>query len=60
MRRRLRAGAHLPHPRIRQHAGTRFDVRAARRLPLEVDGEAHPRVSTVGVEVLPAAYAMCL
>jgi hypothetical protein len=60
MRRRLRAGAHVPHPRIRERTGARVDVRASRPLPLEVDGERVGRVSNLSVEVVRAAYAVCL
>ncbi|MCI0634185.1 MAG: hypothetical protein L0206_09775 [Actinobacteria bacterium] len=55
MRRRLGTGTHVPHPRIRELAGREIEVRAARSVPLEVDGHPEGRVAAVGLEVIPAA-----
>jgi hypothetical protein len=60
MRRRLRAGAHVPHPRIRAGRGTRFAVLADRSLPLEVDGARQGRTRTVTAEILAGAYVLAV
>jgi hypothetical protein len=56
MRRRLPAGAHLPHPRVRQLAGSQIEVRTAGpALPVEVDGHPAGRLAALRLEVVPAA-----
>ena len=56
MRRRLRRGDHLPHPRIHAAAGARVDVTVeGRPLPVEADGLARGRAGRLTVEVVPAA-----
>jgi hypothetical protein len=58
MRRRLRTGSHLPHPRIATRTARRIEVVAARPLPLEVDGEPAPAVAALVAEVRPGAYRL--
>jgi hypothetical protein len=58
LRRRLRAGAHLPHPDITIRRGRSVAVRLARAAPLELDGRPAGRVASFQVEVVPAAYRL--
>lgn len=58
MRARLATGTHVPHARIAQRSGARFEVRSAKPLPLEVDGEARSPVEHLTVQVVPAALQL--
>jgi hypothetical protein len=58
MRRRLRSGAHLPHPRIRTRVARSIEVRALGPLALEVDGIRAESVSTLALEVVPGAFRL--
>jgi hypothetical protein len=58
MRRRLRTGSHLPHPRIVARTARRIEVVAAAPLPLEVDGEPGPALAALVADVRPAAYRL--
>ncbi|MDQ1497221.1 MAG: hypothetical protein QOD57_3695 [Actinomycetota bacterium] len=58
MRARLVTGAHLPHPAIAIRRARRVVVRAARPVPLEVDGAPAGRVTEVRLDLRPAAYRL--
>jgi diacylglycerol kinase family enzyme len=58
MRRRLPQGAHMPHPRIQQWSGRRFEVRVRTARRLEVDGARRGRIRELKVLVEPAAYRL--
>jgi len=58
MRARLASGTHVPHPRIRTGRGTTVAVRAARGLPLEVDGHRRDPAAQVRVGIEPGAYRL--
>jgi hypothetical protein len=58
LRRRLRTGGHVPHPRIRQGRARVVEVVARRPLALEVDGVAAGRAERVRVVVAPAAIRL--
>ena len=58
MRSRLAAGAHLPHPAITVRRAHRVVVRAARPVPLELDGAPAGRISALRLELRPAAYRL--
>jgi diacylglycerol kinase family enzyme len=61
MRARLRQGTHLPHPGIRQSAGTVVEVTiSGRPAPLEVDGVTVTPATNVRVTVLPGALALLI
>ena len=55
MRRRLRTGTHVPHPRILELVGREIEVRATRSVPLEVDGHGRGRIAALRLELVPAA-----
>jgi hypothetical protein len=55
MRRRLRNGIHVPHPRILERGGRRVEIVACGPRPLEIDGVQVGSVTTVRVDVLPGA-----
>jgi len=58
MRSRLAAGAHVPHPGITVRKVHRVAVRAARPVPLEVDGEGVGRLTALELRVRPSAYRL--
>jgi diacylglycerol kinase family enzyme len=58
MRARLATGAHLPHPAITIRRARQVIVRAARPVPLEVDGAPAGRVTEVRLDLRPAAYRL--
>jgi diacylglycerol kinase (ATP) len=58
MRARLPAGAHLPHPGITVRKARRVTVRAARPVPLELDGDDAGRVTALELRLRPAAYRL--
>ncbi len=58
MRVRLPTGVHLPHPRIVTRTAVEIDVRAARPLPLEIDGRPAEATTTVRCRLLPARYRL--
>jgi hypothetical protein len=60
MRSRLATGTHLPHPRILTRTAVEIDVRAGRRLRLEVDGREAARTATVRALLVPARYRLLL
>jgi diacylglycerol kinase family enzyme len=55
MRRRIPAGDHLPHPRIRTFSSKSVTVTTSRPLGLELDGHRAGRSQGITVEVLPGA-----
>jgi diacylglycerol kinase family enzyme len=58
LRRRLRAGGHLPHPEIVTAAGRRVEVAAAGPAPLAADDRPRGRRATVVATVVPAAFTL--
>jgi diacylglycerol kinase family enzyme len=58
MRRRLAAGAHLPHPRIPTRSARRIEVEATAPVPLEVDGVTQEPVRRFTAEVRADAYRL--
>lgn len=54
---RLKAGAHLPHPRIKERTGHRIEVRSARKVPIEAD-LLRGRSDHIELEVVPSAYRL--
>jgi diacylglycerol kinase family enzyme len=57
VRARVRNGSHLPHPHIAQRTGRHVEVRAARAVPLNVDGHGGTATSLV-LDIVPAAYRL--
>lgn len=60
MRRRLRGGGHLPHPRIQQFRGRRASVAAPHALPVEIDGDPAAPARAVAVTVLPGVIRLAI
>ena len=59
MRARLATGAHLPHPAITvRRARQAVVVRAARPVPLEIDGVPAGRITSLTVTLRPSAYRL--
>jgi hypothetical protein len=58
MRDRLTTGGHLPHPAITVRKASHVVVRAARAVPLEIDGDYAGRFISFSVTVRPAAYRL--
>ena len=58
VRARLHHGAHLPHPAITVRRAHRVEVRAARPVPLEVDGAPAGRITSLALTLRPAAYRL--
>ncbi len=59
MRRRLRSGTHVPHPRIRQGRARRIEVRSGGRAwALELDGVPLDRVREAVVAIVPGAIRL--
>jgi len=58
LRRRVRAGGHLPHPEIVTAHGRRVEVAWAGPTPLEADGRARGRRATLVATVVPAAFTL--
>ncbi len=58
MRARLATGAHLPHPAITIRRAHRLVVRAARPVPLEIDGKPAGRITELSITLRPAAYRL--
>jgi hypothetical protein len=58
MRARLPAGAHLPHPRIRQRSAHTIRLRAVPAASCEVDGAPRAPVTDLDIEVHPGAYRL--
>ena len=55
---RLPTGTHLPHPAITVRRAHEIAVRAARPVPLEVDGAAAGRITALEITLRPAAYRL--
>lgn len=60
MRRRLAAGAHLPHPDIGVRRGRRVTVRTGRPWPVEVDGRPAGRAAVFEVTLVAGAYRLLI
>lgn len=60
MRSRLATGTHVPHPRILTRSAAEIEIRAHRRLPLEIDGREATRVATLRTTLLPARYRLLI
>jgi hypothetical protein len=58
MRTRLPVGAHLPHPAITVRRAHHVVVRAARPVPLEVDGAPAGQITGLDVTLRPGAYRL--
>jgi diacylglycerol kinase family enzyme len=58
MRARLATGAHLPHPAISIRRARHVVVRAARPVPLEIDGTPARRITALSITLRPAAYRL--
>ena len=58
MRGRLATGAHLPHPAISIRRARHVVVRAARPVPLEIDGTPASRITGLSITLRPAAYRL--
>jgi hypothetical protein len=58
MRTRLPTGAHLPHPAINVRRAHHVVVRAARPVPLEIDGAPAGRITGLDITLRPAAYRL--
>ena len=58
MRLRLATGAHLPHPAITVRRTRRLVLRAARPVPLEIDGAPAGRITALTVTLRPSAYRL--
>jgi hypothetical protein len=64
MRRRMRLGDHLPHPRLTMHRAA--DVRwpskhqGAKKRTIRLDGKARGRAAQVSIEVRPDAFWLCV
>ena len=58
LRRRLRGGAHLPHPQIVTTTGRAVEVTWRRPAPLEVDGAPAAPAEHLEVHVVPAAFRL--
>jgi diacylglycerol kinase family enzyme len=58
MRGRLTTGAHLPHPAITIRKARRVVVRAARPVPLEIDGASAGQITELSITLRPAAYRL--
>jgi hypothetical protein len=60
-RRRLRVGAHVPHPNIAQRSGTIVDISlSGRAAPVEVDGHPAGPASTLLVRVRAGEFRLLL
>ena len=57
---RLRAGAHVPHPRVSQRPAQRVTVDAIRPFPVEIDGVPTDAVSHLEVAVISGRYRVLL
>lgn len=60
VRRRLPAGAHLPHPRISERRVASWTVELERALPVWLDGEVADRGRTLAVRVEPDALTVVI
>jgi hypothetical protein len=58
LRTRLPLGTHVPHPSIREMSGRTVTVRWSAGAWLDVDGEQRGPVSTVTIEIAPAALRL--
>jgi hypothetical protein len=58
MRSRLPSGAHLPHPAITLRRAKRLVVRAARPVPLEIDGAPAGRITALELTLRSSAYRL--
>jgi len=58
MRTRLPTGAHLPHPAITIRRAHHVVLRAARPLPLEIDGAPAGQITSLDITLRPAAYRL--
>jgi diacylglycerol kinase family enzyme len=58
MRTRLATGAHLPHPAITVRRARHVVVRAARPVPLEIDGTSAGQTTVLELSLRPAAYRL--
>ena len=58
MRARLATGAHVPHPAITIRKARHVMVRAARPVPLEIDGVPAERITELRLDLRPAAYRL--
>jgi hypothetical protein len=60
MRRRLRTGTHVPHPRITTTSGRAVKITSPRPLARETDGREQGRATDLTVELVPAAYRLLI
>lgn len=60
VRRRLAAGAHLPHPGIKERRVAAWTVELERALPVWLDGEVVDRGGTLAVRVEPDAVTVVI
>lgn len=60
VRRRLPAGAHLPHPRIAERRVPTWTVELGRALPVWLDGEVADEGRTLAVRVEPDALTVVI
>jgi len=72
IRRKMRAGDHLPHPALRMHRDTTYtwstsgaepsidDAPVGRRRAVTMDGRRYGRARTVRVTVQPDAFILCI
>ena len=58
MRRRMRSGTHVPHPRIAERSVRAVTIDAGRPLPIEADGVPVGVAATVTVTVEPGAFRL--
>lgn len=60
IRRRMRLGDHLPHPRLTMHRDKEHLFRASSREPVTIDGRRYGRAKHVHVTVQPDTYVLCI
>lgn len=58
LRRRVRLGAHVPHPGIRQFRARRAEVTTSRPRPVEADGRRLPATDRLVVSLRPGALRL--
>jgi hypothetical protein len=58
LRRRIRGGAHVPHPQIATATGRTVEVTWARPAPVEVDGRPGDPAQHLEIRVVPAAFRL--
>ncbi len=60
MRRRMRLGDHLPHPRLTMTRAAEVLWQGARSAPVWVDGKLHGRFRNVQIVVQSDAFSLCV